>query len=96
MDETTFTRRPARRADPEQREAVMSPVAPPARARDGRLGQDARLDAAHPAAHRGQEVSADQVLAMTFTRKAGDELRKRLFRAGDPRRSRRHLPPMPH
>lgn len=28
------------------------------------------------------EVGADQVLAMTFTRKAGEELRKRLFRAG--------------
>jgi len=28
------------------------------------------------------EVGADQVLAMTFTRKAGDELRRRLFRAG--------------
>ena len=28
------------------------------------------------------EVDADQTLAMTFTRKAGDELRKRLFRAG--------------
>lgn len=29
-----------------------------------------------------QEFTSDQVLAMTFTRKAGDELRKRLFRAG--------------
>ncbi|MGH9020465.1 MAG: UvrD-helicase domain-containing protein, partial [Acidimicrobiales bacterium] len=28
------------------------------------------------------EVGADQVLAMTFTRKAGDELRRRLYRAG--------------
>jgi DNA helicase-2/ATP-dependent DNA helicase PcrA len=28
------------------------------------------------------DVDADQVLAMTFTRKAGDELRRRLFRAG--------------
>ncbi|NNN09178.1 MAG: ATP-dependent helicase [Acidimicrobiaceae bacterium] len=29
-----------------------------------------------------EEVDADQVLAMTFTRKAGEELRKRLYRAG--------------
>jgi len=28
------------------------------------------------------EVGADEVLAMTFTRKAGEELRRRLFRAG--------------
>ena len=28
------------------------------------------------------DVSADQVLAMTFTRKAGEELRRRLYRAG--------------
>ena len=28
------------------------------------------------------EVAPDQILAMTFTRKSGDELRKRLFRAG--------------
>jgi DNA helicase II / ATP-dependent DNA helicase PcrA len=29
-----------------------------------------------------EELGADQVLAMTFTRKAGEELRRRLFRAG--------------
>ena len=82
MDETTFTRELLVGLTPEQREAVMSPsrrLLVRATAGSGKthvLG----LRIQHRIAD--EEVSADQVLAMTFTRKAGDELRKRLFRAG--------------
>jgi len=82
MDETTFTRDLLVGLTPEQREAVMSP------ARRLLVRATAGSGKTHVLGLRIQrriaddEVSADQVLAMTFTRKAGDELRKRLFRAG--------------
>ena len=67
---------------PEQREAVTSP------ARRHLVRATAGSGKTHVLTLRIQrrvlenDVSADHVLAMTFTRKAGDELRKRLFRAG--------------
>jgi DNA helicase-2/ATP-dependent DNA helicase PcrA len=67
---------------PEQREAVMSP------ARRLLVRATAGSGKTHVLTLRIQrriaqgEIDADQVLAMTFTRKAGDELRRRLFRAG--------------
>jgi superfamily I DNA/RNA helicase len=67
---------------PEQREAVMSPsrrLLVRATAGSGKthvltLRIQRRINAA--------EIAPDQVLAMTFTRKAGDELRRRLAKAG--------------
>jgi len=66
----------------EQREAVTSP------ARRLLVSATAGSGKTHVLTLRIQrriaegEVDADHVLAMTFTRKAGDELRTRLFRAG--------------
>jgi DNA helicase II / ATP-dependent DNA helicase PcrA len=67
---------------PEQREAVMSP------SRRLLVRATAGSGKTHVLTLRIQrrvmdgEVAADQVLAMTFTRKAGEELRRRLGRAG--------------
>ena len=67
---------------PEQREAVMSP------ARRLLVRATAGSGKTHVLTLRIQrriaqgEIDPDQVLAMTFTRKAGDELRRRLYRAG--------------
>jgi DNA helicase-2/ATP-dependent DNA helicase PcrA len=67
---------------PEQREAVTSP------ARRLLVRATAGSGKTHVLTLRIQrqiaqkEVDADQVIAMTFTRRAGDELRRRLFRAG--------------
>ena len=67
---------------PEQREAVMSP------AKRLLVRATAGSGKTHVLTLRIQrriaqgEIEPDQVLAMTFTRKAGDELRRRLFRAG--------------
>jgi len=67
---------------PEQREAVTS------RARRLMVRATAGSGKTHVLTLRIQrrialgEIGADQVLAMTFTRKAGEELRRRLFRAG--------------
>lgn len=67
---------------PEQRDAVMSP------SRRLLIRATAGSGKTHVLTLRIQRriaegaVDADQVLAMTFTRKAGDELQRRLWRAG--------------
>jgi DNA helicase II / ATP-dependent DNA helicase PcrA len=81
-DETTFSDQLLVGLTPEQRDAVMSP------ARRHLVRATAGSGKTHVLTLRIQrrvadgEVAADQVLAMTFTRKAGDELRRRLYRAG--------------
>ena len=81
-DETAFPNDLLVGLTPEQREAVMSP------ARRLLVRATAGSGKTHVLTLRIQrrivdgEVASDQVLAMTFTRKAGDELRRRLFRAG--------------
>jgi DNA helicase-2/ATP-dependent DNA helicase PcrA len=81
-DETAFQNDLLVGLTPEQREAVMSP------ARRLLVRATAGSGKTHVLTLRIQrrivdeEVASDQVLAMTFTRKAGDELRRRLFRAG--------------
>jgi ATP-dependent DNA helicase UvrD/PcrA len=81
-DETTFGEDLLVGLTPEQREAVMSP------ARRLLVRATAGSGKTHVLTLRLQrrvatgEVAASQVLAMTFTRKAGDELRRRLARAG--------------
>lgn len=81
-DEATFSDQLLVGLTPEQRDAVMSP------ARRHLVRATAGSGKTHVLTLRIQrrvadgEVAADQVLAMTFTRKAGDELRRRLFRAG--------------
>ena len=82
MDEIAFSDELLVGLTPEQREAVTSP------ARRLLVRATAGSGKTHVLTLRIQrrialgEVDADQVLAMTFTRKAGDELRKRLFRSG--------------
>ncbi|HVA70039.1 MAG TPA: ATP-dependent helicase [Acidimicrobiales bacterium] len=81
-DEATFSDDLLVGLTPEQREAVMSP------ARRHLVRATAGSGKTHVLTLRIQrrvavhDVAPDQVLAMTFTRKAGDELRRRLFRAG--------------
>ena len=82
MDETTFTNDLLVGLTPEQREAVMSPCRRLLVRATAGSGKTHVLTLRIQRRVADQEVSADQVLAMTFTRKAGDELRKRLFRAG--------------
>jgi DNA helicase-2/ATP-dependent DNA helicase PcrA len=82
MDETTFTRDLLVGLTPEQREAVMSPSRRLLVRATAGSGKTHVLGLRIQRRIADEEVSADQVLAMTFTRKAGDELRKRLFRAG--------------
>jgi DNA helicase-2/ATP-dependent DNA helicase PcrA len=67
---------------PEQREAVMSPARRHlvrATAGSGKTHVLTLRIQRRVAAH---DAAPDQILAMTFTRKAGDELRRRLFGAG--------------
>ena len=82
MDETTFTRELLVGLTPEQREVVMSPSRRLLVRATAGSGKTHVLGLRIQRRIADEEVSADQVLAMTFTRKAGDELRKRLFRAG--------------
>jgi DNA helicase-2/ATP-dependent DNA helicase PcrA len=82
MDETTFTRELLVGLTPEQREAVMSSSRRLLVRATAGSGKTHVLGLRIQRRIADEEVSADQVLAMTFTRKAGDELRKRLFRAG--------------
>ena len=81
-DEATFSNELLIGLTPEQREAVMSP------ARRHLVRATAGSGKTHVLTLRIQRRVADhdvapvQVLAMTFTRKAGDELRRRLFKEG--------------
>jgi DNA helicase-2/ATP-dependent DNA helicase PcrA len=81
-DETTFSDTLLVGLTPEQREAVMSPAKRLLVRATAGSGKTHVLTLRIQRRVADQEVAADQVLAMTFTRKAGDELRKRLFRAG--------------
>lgn len=82
MSDEAFTTQMLVGLTPEQREAVNS------HARRLMVRATAGSGKTHVLTLRIQrrilqgEVTPDQVLAMTFTRKAGDELRKRLFHAG--------------
>src|SRR6202041_1904812 len=67
---------------PEQREAVMSPARRHLVRATAGSGKTHVLTLRIQRRVADQEIAPDQILAMTFTRKAGDELRKRLFRAG--------------
>ena len=67
---------------PEQREAVMSPARRLLVRATAGSGKTHVLTLRIQRRVGAEEVAADHVLAMTFTRKAGDELRKRLFHAG--------------
>src|ERR1700677_1143258 len=82
MDETTFTRDLLVGLTPEQREAVMSASRRLLVRATAGSGKTHVLGLRVQRRIADEEVAADQILAMTFTRKAGDELRKRLFRAG--------------
>ena len=81
-DETTFTHQLLVGLTPEQREAVMSPARRLLVRATAGSGKTHVLMLRIQRRIADQELSADQVLAMTFTRKAGDELRRRLFKAG--------------
>lgn len=81
-DETTFSEELLVGLTPEQREAVMSPARRLLVRATAGSGKTHVLTLRIQRRITGGEVDEDQVLAMTFTRKAGDELRKRLYRAG--------------
>ena len=81
-DEATFSDTLLIGLTPEQREAVMSPARRLLVRATAGSGKTHVLTLRIQRRVADQEVAADQVLAMTFTRKAGDELRKRLFRSG--------------
>jgi DNA helicase-2/ATP-dependent DNA helicase PcrA len=66
---------------PEQREAVMSPAPRLLVRATAGSGKTHVLTLRIQRRIAQKQVDSDQVLAMTFTRKAGDELRRRLLRA---------------
>ena len=72
MDETTFTNDLLVGLTPEQREAVMSPCRRLLVRATAGSGKTHVLTLRILRRVADEEVSADQVLAMTFTRKAGD------------------------
>jgi DNA helicase-2/ATP-dependent DNA helicase PcrA len=81
-DETTFSDQLLIGLTPEQREAVMSPARRHLVRATAGSGKTHVLTLRIQRRVADEEVAPDQILAMTFTRKAGDELRRRLFRAG--------------
>ncbi|HVA53616.1 MAG TPA: ATP-dependent helicase [Acidimicrobiales bacterium] len=81
-DETTFNSELLVGLTPEQREAVMSPARRHLVRATAGSGKTHVLTLRIQRRVADEEVAPDQILAMTFTRKAGDELRRRLFRAG--------------
>src|ERR1700722_11875984 len=82
MDEATFSNDLLVGLTPEQREAVMSPARRLLVRATAGSGKTHVLTLRIQRRVADKEIAPDQILAMTFTRKAGDELRKRLFRAG--------------
>jgi DNA helicase II / ATP-dependent DNA helicase PcrA len=82
MDEANFSDNLLIGLTPEQREAVMSPARRHLVRATAGSGKTHVLTLRIQRRVADEEIAPDQILAMTFTRKAGDELRKRLFRAG--------------
>ncbi len=81
MDDV-ITPDPLRGLTPEQREAVTSPARRLIVRASAGSGKTHVLTMRIERRIREGEVDESQVLAMTFTRKAGDELRRRLARSG--------------
>jgi DNA helicase II / ATP-dependent DNA helicase PcrA len=81
-DESSFSNLLLVGLTPEQREAVMSPARRHLVRATAGSGKTHVLTLRIQRRVADEEVAPEQILAMTFTRKAGDELRKRLFRAG--------------
>lgn len=81
-DETTFSNELLVGLTPEQREAVMSPARRLLVRATAGSGKTHVLTLRIQRRVADEEIAADHVLAMTFTRKAGDELRRRLAKAG--------------
>ncbi|MGA2969915.1 MAG: ATP-dependent helicase [Acidimicrobiales bacterium] len=81
-DETAFSDELLVGLTPEQREAVMSPERRLLIRATAGSGKTHVLTLRIQRRISDEEIAGDQVLAMTFTRKAGDELRRRLAKAG--------------
>ncbi|MDE3043480.1 MAG: ATP-dependent helicase [Acidobacteriota bacterium] len=82
MDDESFDANLLEGLTPEQREAVTSSAPRHLVRATAGSGKTHVLTLRVQRRVLDHEVAADHVLAMTFTRKAGDELRRRLFRAG--------------